>query len=105
MVRQAEQLSVTLKTPGWVDVVQPLLDKMITDCIGAKKGEEWHGGYLHKNDADVEHIRAYTQALIEFQNMLHDHFRLADKFKDMAKQEAKEKKLYSSPMNDTRYRP
>lgn len=78
---------------------------MIKDCLGYKKEDgEWVGGFLHKYSNKAEYTRDYSLGLIEFQNRLYDHFRLANELKERKKARADKKELYKNPMMDTRYK-
>lgn len=102
-LRNAEQLKVLMAMPGWTDIVQPILDKMIEDCIGYKRGGEWFGGLIHKNDGNELSRCYYTQALIEFQNRINDHIRIAERLKSEEQTRQSKNILYTNPMVDTRY--
>ena len=36
----------TLDTPGWKEIIEPIIDKTIIDTIGGKIGGRWTGGSL-----------------------------------------------------------
>ena len=105
LVSLAEELERTMKTKGWTDIIQPLLDKMIMDCIGFKKGNgEWSTGAitnLDVPDSEVGKMFAYRQGLIEFHNRVLSHKFAAEQATAILNR--KENKGYTMPMRDTRY--
>ena len=107
VLRNAEQLKITMESAGWTTVVKPLMDRLIQDAIGYKsKSGEWVVGEIHKPREHMVNIPSYTLAIMELDIMLNDHFRLAEeikeKYKDTEKKEV-DGPEYSSPMKDTRY--
>ena len=106
IVARASELEQTMKTPGWVNVVQPLLDKMIMDTIGFKREDgTWNTGCISHYDKPSEEIAklfAYRQGLIEFNNRVLSHLLAATKAIKIlnAKEETKG---YIRPMSETRY--
>jgi hypothetical protein len=63
----------TITTKGWSDIIQPIIDKMISDVIGSKTGEVWDAGNIKKetfNGLQTEYLLGYRQALIDFNNRI-----------------------------------
>ena len=65
-----EKVSETLKTPGWLDVLQLILDRMIDDIIGAKHGRSYRYGQISRPDQveKTEFWLGYKQALMDYNN-------------------------------------
>ena len=105
LVRNAEQVSLTLQTPGWVTVIKPLLDKLINDCIGYRdKNGQWVAGELQKGvNSTPNQIQDYSKALIEFETMIYDHIRMAEGIKRVHEEKTAKKTTFTTPLKDTRY--
>lgn len=73
-----EKVSKTLQTEGWKDVIEPLLNAMIEDCTGRKKGSRWIKGTVH-SDPNIVH---YQHALITFYNKLADYIDAVDMIRE-----------------------
>ena len=103
MLRNAEQLKVTMDTMGWRTVVKPILDKMIEDCIGVRcDNGDWRTGAAHKDEGDVCHT-SYSQALMEFSNKLYAILKQEEKIKEYIEEEATNTSIYNLPMEGTKY--
>lgn len=74
--QESLKLSLTLESLGWKEIVQPMVDLMIQDTIGCKKGNHWDTGIVGTKKEDerysVEYLLAYRQALIDLNNRLWD---------------------------------
>ena len=58
-----------LTQKGWRDIIQPLLDAMIDDVVGYKRGKIYVNGALSKPEQDKhEYFVGYKQALMDFNN-------------------------------------
>lgn len=71
-----ERVAETVKTTGWVEIVEPLMDKMITDITGCKMANgRWHGGLLDKarKDERREFYIGYKQALIDLHRRVYGY--------------------------------
>ncbi len=106
LISNANSLKNTMESEGWHQIVQPLLDKMIQDCIGFKKSNgEWNpGAYVNfkENPMEISNMFAYRQALIEFNNNLMSYFKMADEAKNRLKTKESDKE-YIMPLHDTSY--
>jgi hypothetical protein len=71
-LRAARKVDKTIKTKGWKDIVQPIIDKMIMDTLGGKVGNTWVNGAISKPDTvkESEYYIGYKQALIDFNNRI-----------------------------------
>ena len=96
----AEKLHQTMGTNGWTDIVEPLLDKMIQDCIGYKDSK----GVWQKANSELsaDNLTHYQQALMDFNNHLQNHFFQAEIAKSRLEEPIKDGD-YIMPMKDTRY--
>jgi hypothetical protein len=66
----SNKVASTIDSPGWQEVIQPMLDKMLEDVVGFKRGKKWVPGLLQKSE-DANHMEywvGYKQALIDFHN-------------------------------------
>jgi len=58
-----------LSQKGWRTIIQPLLDAMIDDVVGFKRGNIYVNGSLSKPEQDKhEYFVGYKQALMDFNN-------------------------------------
>lgn len=59
-----------MKTPGWKEVIGPMLDKMIIDTIGGKQNGDWSSGVLRKcrKDESISWYIGYRQFGVDFHN-------------------------------------
>ncbi len=105
MLREAEQLIVTLSTTGWKTVIKPLLDRMINDCIGFKDEHgRWQAGAMQKENITPQTANVYSTALIEFETHIYDSIKIANNIKESRKPKKKEEEApFSIPMKDTQY--
>lgn len=95
-----------LKQKGWRDIVQPLLEAMITDCIGGKEGNLYKKGWLGAPDGNYEYFTGYKQALMDFHNKIWNYPESIEILKNQIKileQKAKGEDRYNVPMLDGRY--
>jgi hypothetical protein len=89
---------------GWVEIVQPLLDKMIKDCTGYVGAQgEWIAGEIQRHPEKAEALAHYSGALIEFSQRLNDHFIISEKIKEHEVRKEIKVSLDSVPLQDTRY--
>ncbi len=49
---RCKEVRDTLKTMGWVKIIEPLIEKMIIDIVGGKVAGRWVGGTL----SDTKHV-------------------------------------------------
>ena len=61
------KVETTVQSPGWQEIIEPLLDKMLMDIVGGKVNGKWYGGLLDraKKDERREYYIGYKQALID----------------------------------------
>ena len=60
-----------LTQKGWRNILQPLLDAMIGDTVGWKRGKIYVNGHLCKPaDQHYEYYVGYKQALMDFNNRI-----------------------------------
>lgn len=91
------KLAKTIESLGWSEVVQPMIDLMIQDTIGCKKGDLWDSGVVGAKKDDqrysIEYLLAYRQALIDLNNRLHEKAKRKDKIEqEIARLNKAEKK-------------
>ena len=103
--RKVEQ---TIKSPGWADIIAPLIDRKIVDVCGGKLNGHYYPGTISRarKDERREYHIGYKQALIELYNYIMEVYvnkipKLEDRIKAV---ELAESKGYKVPMvEDTRY--
>ena len=100
-----------METQGWKTVIQPLIDKMITDSMGCKKDGLWSEGALadcNKAGIEVEKVIWYRKALIEFNNSIHQVLLNAEKIRKNAQKQKEKNETKSDevimPMHDVSYK-
>ena len=64
-----QKVEATVETPGWKEVIEPLIDKSIMDITGGKVNGKWYGGLIDRarKDERREYYIGYKQAMIDFQ--------------------------------------
>lgn len=105
-LRTCKLIEETLKTAGWQEVIEPLIDKTLGDILGAKLGGRWHGGLIDraKKDERREYYVGYKQALIDLHRRIYayaDNVKNYEDRKDALVNKSKPK--YTVPMKDMRY--
>lgn len=93
---------------GWREIIEPLIDKSITDITGCKMPNgRWHGGLLDKarKDEKREYYIGYKQALIDLHRRVYGYVDSAKRLEDERKQLVEgPSKAYRQPMiDDTKY--
>jgi len=64
-----------LNSPGWKDVVEPLMDKMIADLMGGKQEGRYHNGLLDNKKLGEEKLQvlvSYKRALVDLHTYICD---------------------------------
>ena len=72
----SEKVFTTLNTPGWIEIIGPLLDKMIEDVVGAKKDGRWHNGSLgdkRLGEVRLQNLCWYKRGLTDFHSYIHQY--------------------------------
>ena len=73
-IEESENVLETLKSKGWKDTIEPLLDKMIIDVLGQKQGGRWHNGSLEEKGLGEEEAKvliAYKRALTDLHSYIY----------------------------------
>jgi hypothetical protein len=101
------KVEASVLSPGWQEVIEPLIDKTISDITGGKVNGKWHGGLLDKarKDERREYYIGYKQAMIDFHGRVMAYVagikQLHDRIESLKKQK---EPRYKVPMvDDTRY--
>jgi hypothetical protein len=64
-------VSSFLKKKAWKTIIQPLIDEMIADTIGGKRGNIYRNNLLAKPEAqNKEYLIGYKQALMDLNNRI-----------------------------------
>ena len=73
ILSECQRVSATLGSRGWVEIVEPLIDKMIGDVTGSKVEGRWSGGLLDRarKDERREFYVGYKQALIDLHTRIY----------------------------------
>lgn len=79
-----QKVQMMLQSQGWVEVAQPLLDKMIIDTIGGiGKDGLWVGGVIGQGKGlSTEYLLGYRMALMDFNNRLKEKAVMVKKVDD-----------------------
>ena len=80
-----DRVTQTVATKGWQDIIEPLIDKTITDITGCKMPNgRWHGGLIDRarKDERREHYIGYKQALIDFHRRVYGYVDSVPRLKD-----------------------
>ena len=97
-----KKVEQTLKTAGWKDIIEPLLNRMIVEIVGGKLGDMWIYGVLQKKGHtrdDWSFYRGQKHILIEFHNRVYNHLRqIAHLESQIEAMEEIEKKGFKVPM-------
>ena len=93
----------TIKTSGWKEIIEPLIDKMIKDVLGGKFNGRWASGEAATGKR-LDFLMGYKQAMIDLHNRVHGY---VDAIKhaegNITDIEKEENAGYSVPMADTGY--
>jgi len=103
-----QKVADTLATPGWKDIIEPILDKMIMDTLGGKVNGTWYSGKVDRarSDEKREFYIGAKQALIDLHNHIYNHVRQMPIIEEQLKELVKDNERgYRVPMEDTRYNP
>lgn len=105
LVRAGRLVQETMNTRGWKEIIEPMLDQMIMDVVGAKANGRWYAGaFGNKKMGNVkaENLVWYRQALIEFHQYVYSYIDAAVQAKQR-KKEGNEKPVFNIPMIDGPY--
>lgn len=88
----AEKVRSTINTPGWKDILGPLLDRMIIDVIGGKIKGKWVSGALEnaRKDERREYYIGFKQGLMQYHSHIMNYIsqiaRIEGEIEDIEKQ-------------------
>jgi hypothetical protein len=80
-----DRVSQTVATKGWAEIIEPLIDKTITDITGCKlPNGRWHSGLLDRarKDERREFYIGYKQALIDLHRRVYGYVDNIQRLKD-----------------------
>jgi hypothetical protein len=96
-----------LNQKGWRTIIQPTIDKMITDITGSKKGNTYSKGILSSPDYEKsDYYIGYKQALMDLNNRIWNYPESIDLLKKQIKnleEQAKSPTKYTIPMKGGKY--
>jgi len=101
-----QKVQTTLNSPGWQEILGPILEKMILEVLGGKIGDAYINGRLDRARTDErrEYHIGYKQALIDFYNRSFNHIRQLPLLEEQLKMlKTNYDKGTRVPMEDTRY--
>ena len=67
-ITTCKKVKKILEDKVWAEIIQPLLDAMIEDTVGARRGNIYKNGHLCKPEGNYEYYVGYKQALMDFHN-------------------------------------
>jgi hypothetical protein len=108
LIAACQRVKQTVETQGWQTIVEPLIDKTITDITGCKmKNGRWHSGLLDKarKDERREYYIGYKQALIDLHRRTYAYVDSIKRY-DQERQQliSGASKRFTTPLvDDTRY--
>lgn len=104
IVSLCNKVKTTLETDGWKDIIEPMIDKSITDITGCKMPNgRWHGGLLDRarKDEKREFYIGYKQALIDLHRRVWAYTDSIKRYDDeRGKLVSGTNKTYTTPMID-----
>ena len=108
ILAECRRVEETIGSKGWQEIVEPLIDKMIGDVLGAKVKGRWNGGLLDKarKEEKREYYIGYKQALIDLHTRVYAYVNSIKTYEDRRDKLLKDQQdiKYSQPMvDDTRY--
>jgi hypothetical protein len=105
-----DRVAQTLSTAGWKEIIEPLIDKSISDITGCKMANgRWHGGLLDKarKDERREYYIGYKQALVDLHRRVYGYVdaikRLEDQRDELVKGAERGSRI--PLIDDSRYSP
>ena len=97
----------TLDTPGWKEILGPLLDKAIESQVGQKdKNGIWVAGEIDKRPEYIQYYLGYKAGLMDYSNSIYNHLLAIVKAKSSIEELDKvedRKETTTAPMEDTKY--
>ena len=111
IIRKADELALTMRTKGWKETAQNILDSMIKDSLGYKQEDGiWNHGSAKMSDYSIQEIVAYRNALMDFNNNLMAVLQRGDlarkrreNYENKKTSAIDQTPRYSTPMFDTSY--
>ncbi len=71
-----EEVKKTLDTDGWKLILEPMLNKMITDVMGGIENGRWHNGSLDElklGEEEAKVLIAYKRALVDLHKYIYQY--------------------------------
>jgi hypothetical protein len=106
LINIGDKVKATLATNGWVEVIGPLLDKMIIDVLGGMENGRWHNGSLDRSRKDErkEFLLGYKAALVNLHSAVYSYLDEAETAKETIKDlNAEATAAYEIPMTSGPY--
>jgi len=106
-IQVCRKVKETVDTPGWSEIISPIIDRMIIDVCGGKLGDTWTGGKIDRarKDERREFYIGYKQALIDLHTRIMFHVKQLPMFEEQVQEKlkAKEDRFYAPLLEDSRY--
>jgi len=100
LIDNGEKVEEVMKLPGWEEILEPMLSKMIIDVVGGKQNGRWHNGSLGDKRLGEERLKclsSYKCALTDFHSYVYDFVdqlpQLRKEYEELVKEEFHEEKL------------
>lgn len=106
LINLGDKVKATIATNGWVEVIEPLLNKMITDVLGGMENGRWHNGSLDRSRKEErkEFLLGYKAALVNFHSAVYSYLDEAETAKETVKDlNAEATAAYEIPMTSGPY--
>jgi len=105
-IETGRKVQEVLDSNGWKDVIEPLIDKMIIDVLGAKESGRWTNGSLSLSDLGKEEAKsliAYKRALTDLHTYIYDVIDTAEQsrkeYEELLKEDSGKPQDYPSDYN------
>lgn len=106
LINKGKDLSETLATKGWKETVEPLLDQMIADVLGAKRNGRWSSGLFSDKtmtDMTAQNLAWYRQALIDFHCHIYQCIDEMNMAIERSRNKENDKEMLVRPFEDSDY--
>ena len=105
-LRICKQVRDTLSSPGWRNIILPSLDRMISEEVGGKLGNNWVYGKI-QDEKSTDKIWFHVgkkQGLLEFHNHIYNYNKMITILENRLKGVTEERKgNFQVPMMEVQY--
>ena len=106
IISNARLIEETLETRGWKEIIEPLIDMMISNVIGYKEDGRWVKGMFDNFDlseANAQNLIWYKQALVHLHQQIYSYLDAAKGARERQLDKSVVKEEYTTPMLDSKY--